>query len=114
MNSIACITIVTWWCHDRQPAFDLGIFKGTLDLVTLPLHLGKEQKWRISRGIGHAVFDGFLRFHLTPDNQVPASRCLFLTIPDLDPPVCDIDPQLPTRGVAQNATHPLRCQQFSL
>ena len=74
----------------------------------MPLHLRQTQDRRICRGIGQGVFDRLLRFHLAPDDQVPTPRCVFLTVPQPNPPVREFDPQCPARAVAQDAAHPSR------
>ncbi|MFZ2106784.1 MAG: PIG-L family deacetylase, partial [Roseiarcus sp.] len=49
-----------------------------------------------------AVAAGAL-FSLAPDDQMPASRSLFLAVPDPDPAGRDVNPQLSARAVAQDA-----------
>src|SRR5580658_3954363 len=45
--------------------------------------------------------------NLAPDDQMPASRSLFLAVPDPDPAGHDVNPQLSARAVAQDAARPV-------
>src|ERR1700692_3311848 len=53
------------------------------------------------------LFDGLDRSNLAPDDQMPASRSLFLAVPDPDPAGRDVNPQLSARAVAQDAARPV-------
>src|SRR6202522_1963416 len=71
------------------------------------LAFGVFEPRRIGGGVREAVFDRLDRSHLAPDDQMPASRSLFLAVPDPDPAGRDVNPQLSARAVAQDAARPV-------
>src|SRR5277367_7071247 len=85
-----------------QAAFALTVFESALDPVALPLHLRQLEPGCIGGGVRETVFDRLDRSYLAPDDQMPASRSFFLTVPEPDPTVSDVDSQLSARAVAQD------------
>src|ERR1700749_1408215 len=76
-----------------EAALAFGVFESALDPVALPLHLGQSEPRRIGGGVREAVFDRLDRSNLAPDDQMPASRSLFLAVPDPDPAGRDVNPR---------------------
>src|ERR1700749_3582829 len=90
-----------------EAALAFGVFESALAPVALPLHLGQSEPRRIGGGVREAAFDRLDRSNLAPDDQMPASRLLFLAVPDPDPAGRDVNPQLSARAVAQDAARPV-------
>src|SRR5277367_3921223 len=90
-----------------QAAFALTVFESALDPVALPLHLRQLEPGCIGGGVRETVFDRLDRSYLAPDDQMPASRSFFLTVPEPNPTVSDVDSQLSARAVAQEAARPV-------
>src|SRR3954454_14230235 len=100
MNSMASITMLTWWlpgppAHDLvigETAIALGVLESPLNPVALALHLGQAFQRCVSRRIGQAVLDPLPRPPLAANDQIPAPRRPSPAVPPPSPPMRDIYP----------------------
>jgi len=67
-----------------HPGCCFGILEGTFNKKSLPLHVGEPLRGGFCRGIGEAVFNGFLGVSLSPDHKMPLADRLLLVKPNPD------------------------------